>query len=577
VTAGTADIAAALHEIADLLEIRGENRFRILGYRRVADAVDALEGSVCEIPTTDLQAIPGVGKAMADKIAEFCEQGRIETLEKLRTEVPVGLLELKRIPGVGPKKAMQLFEALGVSSVDELREAAEAERIRDVRGFSKRFEEEVLAAIAKGVRARERTLLAIAVPIAEDMVARLERSPAVERVAYAGSARRYRDTVKDLDLLVASTQPEAVMEAFRKLPGVLDPKAEGPTKCSVVTTRGLQVDLRVVEPEVFGAAMQYFTGSAAHNVKVRQHAVRKGLKLSEYGLFDAETDARLATTEEEVYERLAMQWIPPTMREDRGEVEAALKGELPTVVEQIEIRGDLQSHSTYSDGKLPVREMAVAAADRGYAYFAVTDHGPRLTYMAHLGPNEIAAQREEVARVNSELGGRMRLLHGVELNIGGDGSLDYPDEVLAGFDICVASVHSQFKMTKAEQTKRLITAIENPHVHVIGHPSGRRLDRREGIDFDMAAVAKSAAKHNVALEVNAHPYRLDLRGTHVRWALENGALLVISTDAHSIAELDNMHFGVATAQRGWATPDRVINTWPLDRLERFLGKGISRH
>jgi DNA polymerase (family 10) len=308
-------------------------------------------------------------------------------------------------------------------------------------------------------------------------------------------------------------------------------------------------------------------------VKVRQHAVRRGYKLSEYGLFDAKTDERLvAATEEDVYERLGMQWIPPTMREDRGEVEAALRGELPAIVVLDEIRGDLQSHSTYSDGRLPVRDMALAAAERGYEYFAVTDHGPRLTYMAHLGPDEIAAQRAEVARANEELGGRMRLLHGIELNIGGDGSLDYPDDVLAGFDICVASVHSQFKMSKADQTRRLIKAIRNPHVHVIGHPSGRRLDRREGIDFDVAAVAKAAVQHNVALEVNAHPYRLDLRGTHVRWALEQGALLVISTDAHSVPELDNMHYGVGTAQRGWATPDRVINTWPLERLERFLAK-----
>jgi DNA polymerase (family 10) len=576
VTRTNADIAAALHEIADLLEIRGENRFRVLGYRRVADAVDALEGSVCDIPASSLQAISGVGKAMADKIAEFCAQGSIETLETLRREVPVGLLELKRLPGVGPKKALQLHKALGVSTLDELREAAEAHRISEVRGFGRRTEEEILAALARGVQTRERTLLAIALPMAQDMVARLSRSPAVERAAYAGSLRRYRDRVRDIDLLVASERPGEVMEAFRAMPGVRDPKTEGPTKSSVVTTRGMQVDLRIVEPAVFGAALQYFTGSAAHNVKVRQHAVRSGYKLSEYGLFDAKTDDRLAAaTEEEVYERLGMQWIPPTMREDRGEVEAALQGELPRVVVLQDIKGDLQSHSTYSDGRLPVRDMAFAAAERGYEYFAVTDHGPRLTYMATLGPDEIAKQREEVARVNEELGGKMRLLHGVELNIGGDGSLDYPDDVLVGFDICVASIHSQFKMAKADQTKRLITAIENPHVHVIGHPSGRRLDRREGIDFDVAAVAKAAVKHNVALEVNAHPYRLDLRGTHVRWAREQGAMLVISTDAHSIAELDNMHFGVATAQRGWAVPDDVINTWPLERLERFLAKSLE--
>jgi DNA polymerase (family 10) len=574
-TRTNAEVAAALHEIADLLEIRGENRFRILGYRRVADAVDALEGSVCEIPVADLQAIPGVGKALADKIGEFCESGRIDTLESLRKEVPVGLIELTRIPGLGPKKALQLYQALGISTVDELREAAEAHRIGEVKGFSKRFEDDVLKAIEQGLRRRERTLLANALPMAQEMVARLERSPAVQRAAYAGSVRRYRDTIGDVDLLVASERPEEVMDAFRALPGVRGAKAEGPTKCSVVTTRGMQVDLRVIEPAVFGAAMQYFTGSAAHNVKVRQHAVRKGFKLSEYGLFDAKTDERLVSaTEEEIYEHLGMQWVPPSMREDRGEVEAALRGELPQVVVLDEIRGDLQSHSTYSDGKLPVADMAFAAAERGYEYFAVTDHGPRLTFMAHLGLDEIAAQREEVARVNDELGGRMRLLHGVELNIGGDGSLDYPDDVLAGFDICVASIHSEFKLPKADQTKRLIKAIENPYVHVIGHPSGRRLDRRDGIDFDVGAVAKAAVKHNVALEVNAHPYRLDLRGTHVRWALEQGALLVISTDAHSIGELDNMHYGVGTAQRGWATPDRVINTWPLDRFGRFLAKKL---
>ena len=572
-TRSNADVAAAFHEIADLLEIRGENRFRILGYRRVADAVDNLEGSVCDIPVSDLQAIQGVGKALAEKIGEYCESGRIATLEKLRAEVPAGLIELKQIPGLGPKKALQLFQALGVSSVDELREAAESGRVAEVKGFSARFEQEVLAAIAKGVKRQERTMLALALPRAQEMIERLERSPAVQRAAYAGSMRRYRDTVRDVDLLVASDRPEEVMEAFRKLPGVVNAKAEGPTKCSVTTTRGLQVDLRVIEPDVFGAALQYFTGSAAHNVKVRQHAVRKGFKLSEYGLFDAQTEARLASqTEEEVYERLGMQWVPPPMREDRGEVEAALKGELPDVVTLEHIRGDLQSHSTYSDGRLSVRDMAMAAAAKGYEYFAITDHGPRLTFMAHLGPDEIAAQRKDVAAANKELGKKMRLLHGVELNIGGDGSLDYPDDILAGFDICVASVHSEFKLSKAEQTKRLIRAINNPFVHVIGHPSGRRLDRREGIDFDVAAVAKAAAKHNVALEVNAHPARLDLRGTHVRWALEAGALLVISTDAHSAGELDNMHFGVGTAQRGWATPDRVINTWPLDRFEAFLAK-----
>lgn len=298
-----------------------------------------------------------------------------------------------------------------------------------------------------------------------------------------------------------------------------------------------------------------------------------GLKLSEYGLFRDEE--RIASkTEEEVYAALGMQWIPPTMREDKGEIEAAIRGELPEIVTLDMMRGDLQSHTTYSDGKVSVREMALAAQAKGYDYYATTDHGPRLTYMKNLNADAIAQQRREIEDANQELD--IRVLHGVELNIAADGSLDYDDEILAGFDLCVASVHSDFRLSKADQTKRLIRAISNPHVHVIGHPSGRRVDRREGIDFDVAAVAKAAVKHGVALEINAHPGRLDLRDDHVRWAREQGANFVISTDAHSPAELDNMHYGVGTSQRGWAQPEMVINTWPLERLLAFLRKGTAR-
>jgi DNA polymerase (family 10) len=460
-----------------------------------------------------------------------------------------------------------------VSTLDELRVAAEEGRISQVKGFGPRFEEEVLAAIARGVSTEQRVLLARALPVAQQMLIELNACEAVLRSAYCGSLRRYKETIGDIDLLVGSTRGEEVMDAFRSLRGTASSRADGSTKASVVTTSGLQVDLRVVEPGVFGAALQYFTGSQAHNVKIRERAVRMGYKLSEYGLHRLSDDSLVAAeTEEEIYAALGMQFVPPTMREDTGEIEAAIAGELPDVITIDAIRGDLQSHTTYSDGRLSVREMAFAAAERGYAYFAPTDHGPRLTYMKNLGLSEIEEQRAEVRAVDAELGGRMRLLHGVELNIGSDGSLDYADEVLAGFDLCVASIHSAFKLSRREQTKRLIKAIENPHVHVIGHPSGRRLDRREGIDFDVEAVAKAAAKHKVALEVNAHPWRLDLRDDHVRRALGQGANLVISTDAHSVAELDNMHFGVGTAQRGWAEAARVINTWRLDELERFLAK-----
>jgi DNA polymerase (family 10) len=573
VTDRNEEISAALHEVADLLELKGENRFRILGYRRAADAIVSLSTDACEMTEARLTAVPGVGKGVASRIVEFCGTGRIAVLEQLRGEVPPTMRELTYVPGLGPKRAMLAFKELGISTVEELREAAESQKLRTIKGFGPRSEEQILEALQRGVRGEQRLLLARAFPLAEALVAELATCDAVERCAYAGSIRRMCETIGDVDILAASGSPEEVMNAFRSLKGVRESRVEGPTKASIVTTRGVQVDLRVVEPDAYGAALQYFTGSQAHNVKVRERAVRMGLKLSEYGLFDAKTEKRLAShTEEEVYERLGMQWVPPTMREDRGEVEGAAAGELPAVVTLSEMRGDLQSHSTYSDGRLSVREMALAAAERGYEYFAVTDHGPRLTYMKHLGTAEIAQQRKEVAEVNRELGDRMLLLHGVELNIGADGSLDYSDDVLASFDLCVASIHSNFKASRSEQTKRLLRAIEHPNVHVIGHPSGRRLDRREGVDFDVEAIAKAAVRHRVALEINAHPWRLDLRDDHVRWAKQHGVSFVISTDAHSIAELDNMHFGVATGQRGWASSDEVINTWPRERLLRFLSK-----
>ncbi len=567
------DASAALHEIADLLEIKGETRFRIVAYRRGAEAIEGLSRDIAEMKDHELLSVSGVGKGVAGCVREFCETGKIPTLEKLRAEVPMGLRQMTMLPGLGPKKAMQLFSEIGVSSIDELKAAAEQHKIADVKGFSKKFEEEILEAIERGVTLEQRVVLARALPLAEEMLARLSQSDAVLKSSYAGSLRRMKETIGDIDLLVASERPEEVMGAFRSLRGIATSSAEGPTKMSVVTTRGMQVDLRVVEPAVFGAALQYFTGSQAHNVKVRERAVRRGLKLSEYGLHRVSDDSLVVSeTEEEVYEALDMQWVPPTMREDKGEVEAAAAGELPALVQLSDMRGDLQSHSTYSDGTLSVREMAMAAADRGYAYYAVTDHGPRLTYMNNLGPSEITRQRKEIEKINGELGKRLRVLHGIELNVAADGSLDYPDDVLAGFDVCVASIHSSFKASRADQTKRMIRAIENPHVHIFGHPSGRRLDRREGIDFDVDAVAKAAAKHGVALEVNGHPYRLDLRDEHVRWARQHGVRLVISTDAHSAAELDNMHFGVSTAQRGWTEAKEVINTWPLDRLLKFLRK-----
>jgi DNA polymerase (family 10) len=566
-----ADVAAALYEIADLLEIKGGDRFRFLAYRRAGEAIESFATPVAEMKEAQLVAINGVGKGMAARVKEFADSGRMKALDDLRAQVPVGLRQMTLLPGLGPKRAMQLFQELGVSNLDELKEAAEAHRIAEVKGFGKKMEDEVLAALERGVTTEQRLLIARALPAAEELLRQLNECDAVIASAYAGSLRRMKETIGDIDLLASSERPDEVMDAFRSLRGVVSSKVDGPTKTSVVTASGLQVDLRVVEPVAFGAALQYFTGSQAHNVKIRARAVRMKLKLSEYGLFRVDTDERIVSeTEAEVYEALGMQWIPPTMREDRGEIEAAIAGELPDVVTLDEIRGDLQSHSVYSDGKLTVREMAEAAKAKGYEYYAITDHGPRLTYMNHLGPREIDAQRAEVREIDKDLGAKFHVLHGVELNMGKDGSLDYDDAVLKGFDWCVASLHSDFKMSRRDQTKRFLRAIENPYVHVVGHPSGRRLDRREGVDADWAAIAKACAKHNVALEINAHPYRLDLRDEHVRLAREHGVMFVISTDAHSVPELDNMHFGVAMAQRGWAERESIVNTWPWKRFKAFV-------
>ncbi len=570
------EVARALGELADLLELRGEDRFRILSYRRAAEVVEGLGADVGSLSEAELRGLRGIGRGVAAKIREYLDQGRIETLEKLRAEVPPSVTELTGLPGLGPKRAMLLYREFGIASLDDLRAALEGDTLSTLRGFGERSVEALRRALADHrpmeAGGERRVLIWRALHLADALLDELRGNPAVVRCAYAGSLRRMRETIGDLDLLASSDRPDEVMEAFRASSQVVRVLGSGGTKTSAVTSEGIQVDLRVVPDDSFGAAMQYFTGSKAHNVKVREHAVRRGLKLSEYGLFRVEDDARIAgATEEDVYAALGMPWIPPTMREDRGEVEAALAGELPAVVTREDLRGDLQSHSTYSDGKTSIREMALAAAALGYEYYAITDHGRKLG-MRGLSLEDIERQRAEVAELNRELAGRITVLHGVELNVGLEGDLDYPDEVLATFDMCVASVHSHLDRGGETMTRRLLRAIDNPHVHVIGHPTGRRIGKRPGADFDVAAVAKAAAAHGVALEINASPERLDLRDEHVRWAREQGVRFAISTDAHNPRELDNIGFAVGTAQRGWATAEETITTWPLPRLRRFLAK-----
>ncbi|MFB7503691.1 PHP domain-containing protein, partial [Streptomyces broussonetiae] len=392
------------------------------------------------------------------------------------------------------------------------------------------------------------------------------------RCTYAGSLRRMRETVGDLDVLVAAQRSERFMAALCELPGTAEVIARGRKKTSIRTGKGLQVDLRVLPPQSWGAGMQYFTGSKAHNIRTRTLAVHQGLKLSEYGLFDAESGQSLASrTEEEVYERLGLAWIPPTLREDRGEIEAALHGELPEVVSEHDVRGDLHTHTDLTDGLAPLEEMVAAAAERGYAYYAVTDHAPNL-YMQRMTDEKILAQRERLRELDGTHR-RMRLLHGTELNIDPDGGVDWPPEFLAGFDLCVASLHSHFDLGRAAMTRRLVRACENPHVNILGHPTTRLIGRRPGVEADWDTVFETCARTGTALEVNAQPDRLDLRDEDILRAREHGVKFAVNTDAHAVPQLAALRYGVGTAQRGWLTRDDVINTWPLTRLRAFLRKG----
>jgi DNA polymerase (family 10) len=478
------------------------------------------------------------------------------------------------IPGFGPKKAMAAYRELGIDSVDGLVAAAEEGRLAALKGFSRTTERNVIEAVRRLRASEGRVQVNEALEVAEDLLDRLREIPGVRRAAYAGSLRRMAETIGDVDLLVASERPERVMDAFVGYGTVARVLAHGPTKSSIVTTGGLQVDLRVIELPAWGAAMIYFTGSKAHNIRIREMAVRKKLKLNEYGLFRAAGgDLLAADTEEAVYERLGLPFIEPTLREDRGEIEAALAAELPDLISLRQIRGDLHTHTDLTDGLAPLERMLEAAAAHRYAYYAVTDHAPNLS-MQRMTDEKMLAQRDRVQALQDRFP-TMRLLHGTELNIDPDGGVDWPESFLRGFDLTVASVHSHFGQSRDQMTRRVIRAIENPGVHIIGHLTTRKIGRRDPVDLDLEAVFEAAGRTGTALEINAYPDRLDLRDEHVLWARRHGVRFAIDTDAHAVGHLDMMRFGVATAQRGWLTKDDVINAWPITKLQRFLRKGGS--
>ncbi|MGW2035736.1 DNA polymerase/3'-5' exonuclease PolX [Streptomyces sp. NPDC001811] len=566
------EVEALLQEYADLIAITGGDAFKARAYEKAARAIGGYPVDVSTLDADGLREIPNVGRSIAEKVAEYLRTGAMAVVEERRARIPAGVRELITIPTLGPKKALRLYEDLHISSVSELAAAIEADALAGLKGFGEKTQENIRHGIELLRRAGGRVPLPPALDTAERIVAELSAVTGCERCGYAGSLRRMRETVGDLDVLVSARRSAPFMDALCELPVTAEVIARGAKKTSVRTGNGLQLDLRVVPPESWGAALQYFTGSKAHNIRTRTIAVHQGLKLSEYGVFDTGSGESVASrTEEEVYARLGLPWIPPTLREDRGEIEAALGDGLPDVVTERDIRGDLHTHTDLTDGLAPLEAMVEAAAERGHAYYAVTDHAPRL-YMQRMTDEKILAQRERVRELDGTRR-RMRLLHGTELNIGPDGEVDWPEEFLAGFDLCVASLHSHFDLDRAAMTRRLVRACEHPYVNIIGHPTTRLIGRRPGVDADWDEVFAACARTGTALEVNAQPDRLDLRDEDILRAREHGVRFAVNTDAHSVPHLGQLRYGVATAQRGWLTKEDVINTWTLARLRRFLRKG----
>jgi DNA polymerase (family X) len=566
-----AELARIFEKIADLLEINGEVIYKILAYRKAADNLDNMSRDVNEIwQAGKLTDVPGVGKAIAEKIDELLSTGKLKFLEKLEQEVPASLIDVLRVPDVGPKKAALFWHAAGVTNLAELEAAARSGKLRNLPGMGEKSEAKVLAGIEALARRSDRIPLGKAWPFAQKILDYLRQLPDVKAAEAGGSLRRMRSTVGDLDLLVAASDSSPVMKAFTGHPDVLEVLAQGETKVSVEFRHNLRAQMWVHPPEQFGTALVYGTGSKDHNVRLRELALKQGLSLSDHSFLKEDGSEILCATEQEVYKVLDMPWIPPELREDRGEVQAARERKLPHLIELKDIHAELHAHTTWSDGTLSVRQMAEAAIARGKKVLAITDHSASLGVASGLTATQLKEQRQEIDSVQQELGDQIRLLQGTEMEIKADGSLDYPDEVLAALDVVIASLHTSLRQPGKQVTERLLKAMQNPHVDIIGHPTGRMIPDREGADLDMEAIMQAALEHDIVLEINAHPARLDLNDVHARRAVDLGVKLAINTDAHAAEDMDLLMFGVATARRGWVEPQHVINTWRTDRLLEWL-------
>jgi DNA polymerase (family 10) len=562
-----AEVADQLELLADLLEIEGEAAFRVLAYRRAATRVRETGGPVAQLALDGkAKELPGIGATIQEKIVQIVDKGEIEALTKRRKMIPPEVVDFLQIPGLGPKTVRKIWQELGVTTLADLKAAARAQRLRTLPGLGARLEENVLKAVGRKKKASgpQRTLLGRALPALLAVVEVLREHPAADRVSEAGSARRRKETVRDLDIIATANDPAALIDYFTKLAWVSEVAAKGPTKATVVSHEGFRFDLRVVPPECYGNLLQHFTGSKDHNIALREDAVRRGLSISEYGVTEVESgDVFTAGSEEELYERLGYEYIPPELRENLGEIDAARKDELPKLVEPGQLRGDLHTHSHWSaDGKNTLTEMVNAAKARGYAYYAITDHSH------YLREGRMEQQAKEIDKLAKRVA-PLKLLKGVEVNIKADGSLDVPDEVLAERDWVVASIHTAFDR---DPTERILRVMDNPHVDCVGHLTGRKLNRRGPMDMAVEKIVEKAVETGTFLEINSQPDRLDLSDVHARLAGEAGVKVVVSSDGHEVAALDYVDFGIAQARRAWLTADQVANTRTWAQLKKLMKK-----
>jgi len=564
------EIARLFNEIADILEIKGENPFRVRAYRRAAQNIDGFPKDVAEATEEELMEIPGIGQDLAGKVIEYVKTGHLKAYEELKKEVPPGLVELLSVPGLGPRTARLLFDRLQIKGIQELERFAREGRLRGLPGIQAKTEENILKGIEMLHRRTERQPIGRVLPLAEEIMRKLKKGAPIGKLSVAGSLRRWKDTINDVDILATSKDAKKVMSVFVHLPEAKEILMHGPAKSSIVTNEGIQVDLRVVEEDSFGAALAYFTGSKAHNIKIREMAVKRGLKINEYGVFQLNTKKKIGGRDEiDIYNALGLPFIQPELREDMGEIESAMNGRLPELVELKDIKGDIHAHTKWSDGSHDLEELIDGAKKRGYEYIAITDHSKGLGVARGMSIEQVLKQVKEIRAINKRLKD-FRLLAGIEVDVRGDGTLDYPDEVLRELDIVIASIHSGFRQGKEQLTRRLLFAMKNPIVSIIAHPTGRLIGEREAYEIDMDEIFRTALNTGIAIEINAYPLRLDLNDIYAKKAGEIGIPIVIGTDMHIISQLDYMVYGIGIARRGWLEKKDVLNTCKWEVLLRRL-------